>query len=146
MNKQVLSKILNGENVRQVLTEAPYSKYKAKYIVSSERSNRRSDEDHVELYSDKILDVGDSFEMDGLTWYVDEVVSDPDRGIHETKKVKGTGKKINYEDDLVVVYDKDGNVVYKGVEDSEGMKDEPWKWDDSIGAYRLDDFIKTCVG
>ena len=67
--------------------------------------------------------------------------------IQEKKFTKGSGKRINFEDDLVIVYDaKTGEVLYKGLEDYEDMKDEDWKWDDSIGAYRFGDFIKDCVG
>lgn len=47
--------------------------------------------------------------------------------INENKKVNESGK-IEFEDDLVVVK-KNGKVVYKGTEDYEPMKDEPWKWD-----------------
>ena len=53
--------------------------YRAKYIISSERANRRSDEYRIEFYTNRILEVGDSIELDGLTWYVDEVVYDMDR-------------------------------------------------------------------
>lgn len=152
----LVKRILNGENVRDVLegSDSHYKKYKAHYIVSSERSNRRSDEDHVDLYSDRILDAGDSFEMDGLTWYVDEVVSDTDRGIGESSvdcfeakrfSGKGTGKHIEYEDDLVRVYDKSGTEIYSGLEDYEPMKDENWHFDKSLGAYRFEDYIKVCV-
>ena len=241
MNTSAISRILNGENIRQVLDEAmPFQKYRAHYIVSSERAARRSDEDHVDLYSNKILNVGDEFEMDGLTWIVDEIVSDPDRDIHESDepvgptvpkgpksdkdldfaaerivyylkkrtdkptvedvidqfrllnddyddywarglttkgqqklfitdlinrmkkygfegtidvyeakkfKGKGSGKFLNFDDDLVIVYDANtGDVLYKGLEDYEEMKDEDWRFDKSIGAYRFKDFIKEVVG
>ena len=53
--------------------------YRAKYIISSERASRRSDEYRIEFYTNRILEVGDSIELDGLTWYVDEVVYDMDR-------------------------------------------------------------------
>lgn len=66
-------------------------------------------------------------------------------GSLEEKKITGTGKRINYEDDLVRVFDKDGNEVYSGMEDYEPMKDEDWKFDKDLGAYRLDDFIKVCI-
>jgi len=56
-------------------------KFRAKYIISSERANTRSDEYRNELNSNKILNVGDNIVLDGLTWYVDEIVSDADRGI-----------------------------------------------------------------
>ena len=58
------------------------AKYRAKYIISSERANRRSDEYRNEFYTNQILDVGDSIELDGLTWYVDEIVYDMDREVY----------------------------------------------------------------
>lgn len=57
---------------------------------------------------------------------------------------KGT-KEIEYEDDLVIVYDAEGDVVYKGMEDYEPMKYEPWRWDKSINGYRLNGYTKVCV-
>ena len=89
---------------------------------------------------------------------VDEILNDTpiDEAVKKaTKKFKkGSGKKINFEDDLVVVYDAEtGEQIYSGLEDYEGMKDEPWKWDNSLGAYRLEadvngkhySYIKNCV-
>lgn len=153
MRNELVSRILKGENIRKVITESDNNrKYRAAYIVSSERASRRSDEDHVIIRTNRILDVGDSFEMDGLTWYVDEILSDSDRDINES--FKGSGNKINFEDDIVAVYDADtGEQLYKGMEDYEDLKDEPWKWDASIGAYRLEQtidgktykYIKNCL-
>lgn len=57
---------------------------------------------------------------------------------------KGKGR-INYEDDLVVVYDKKGNIIYKGLEDYEPYKREDWRWDESIKGYRFEDMVKICV-
>ena len=37
------------------------------------------------------------------------------------------GDKIKYEDDLVVVTEK-GKEIYKGLEDYEPMRYEPWVW------------------
>ena len=56
------------------------------------------------------------------------------------------GNRIDYEDDLVVVYDAGGEIIYKGMEDYEPYKDEPWKWDEQIGGYRFDGMVKVCVG
>ena len=61
-------------------------------------------------------------------------------------KFKGSGNRIEFEDQLVIVYDKKGNEIYRGLEDYEPMKYEDWKFDSSIGAYRFKDFIKDCVG
>ena len=57
------------------------SKYRAKYIITSERADRRNDERRNEFCTDRILNVGDTFELDGLMWTVDEIVYDRDRGI-----------------------------------------------------------------
>ena len=54
-------------------------------------------------------------------------------------------KKIEYEDDIVVVYDKDGEIVYKGLEDYEPDKDAPWRWDEKHTCYRYGDRIKRCL-
>lgn len=47
---------------------------KHEYIMSSERCWRRSDEVENTVYSDKELKVGDCIVMDGLKWFVVEVV------------------------------------------------------------------------
>lgn len=54
-------------------------------------------------------------------------------------------RQINFDDDLVIVYDENGLVMYKGIQDFEPMKDDDWKWDNSIRAYRLDSYIKICL-
>ena len=54
-------------------------------------------------------------------------------------------RHINFDDDLVIVYDENGLVMYKGIQDFEPMKDDDWKWDNSIRAYRLDSYIKICL-
>ena len=54
-------------------------------------------------------------------------------------------KRIQYEDDMVVVYDKDGKELYKGMEDYEPHKRELWRWDDSIGGYRFNGMTKYCM-
>lgn len=57
-----------------------------------------------------------------------------------------SGKRIGFEDDIVVVYDEKGSVIYKGIEDYEPMKDENWKWVQDKGYYTLDNkFIKVCL-
>lgn len=89
---------------------------------------------------------------------VDEILNNTpiDEAVKKATKIKkGSGNKIECEDDLVVVYDAEtGEEVYSGTEDYEGMKDGPWKWDDILGAYRLEDdvngkhysYIKNRVG
>lgn len=55
-------------------------------------------------------------------------------------------KPIDYEDDLVIVYDDNtGNVVYKGIEDYEPMKYEDWIWNSSLKAYIFKNYIKICL-
>jgi hypothetical protein len=54
-------------------------------------------------------------------------------------------KRIDFEDDLVIVFDNSENQIYKGIEDYEPMKDCDWKWDDSIKAYKYNDYIKICL-
>lgn len=54
-------------------------------------------------------------------------------------------KKIDFEDDLVIVYDENETQIYKGIEDYEPMKDEDWKWDNSEKVYRCGSYIKICL-
>lgn len=54
-------------------------------------------------------------------------------------------RRIEYEDDIVVVYDENDKVIYKGLEDYEPMKDENWVWNSSMQAYILDSYIKICL-
>lgn len=56
-------------------------KYRAHYIITSERAHRRNDEYRNDLYSNRILNVGDTIFLDGLAWTVDEIVSDEDREV-----------------------------------------------------------------
>ena len=46
-------------------------------------------------------------------------------------------KQIEFEDDIVIVYDESGKEIYKGAEDYEIMKDEPWKWSSKEKSYSL---------
>ncbi len=54
-------------------------------------------------------------------------------------------KRIDFDDDLVIVFDKNDQQIYKGIEDYEPMKDEDWKWDPSENVYRLNKYIKICL-
>ena len=56
-------------------------KYRAHYIITSERAQSRNDEYRNDLYSNRILNVGDTVILDGLVWVVDEIVSDADREV-----------------------------------------------------------------
>ena len=70
-----------------------------------------------------------------------QIILMPARG-HKIMK----GRKIQYEDDLVIVYDDKGNVAYKGMEDYDPNKDLDWKWDDKRGGYVYKGWFKVCVG
>ena len=54
-------------------------------------------------------------------------------------------RRINFDDDLVIVYDEEDNEIYRGLEDYEPMKDEMWKWDNSSNSYLLDGYRKICL-
>ena len=47
------------------------------------------------------------------------------------------GKRIDYEDDIVVVYNEKNEVVEKGMVDYSAYKDEPYKWNENGGYYDL---------
>ena len=79
---------------------------------------------------------------------LEEALSD-DKEIIEKSQEENTypeGKRIQYEDDLVVVYDPSGEEIYKGMEDYEPMKDENWKWDMFHGYYTFNGYVKVCLG
>jgi len=61
------------------------------------------------------------------------------------KVTKGKGR-IEYEDDLVIVYNDKGEVAYKGIEDYDPNKDEDWVWDEKIVGYRYKGWTKFVVG
>ena len=52
-------------------------------------------------------------------------------------------KRIDYEDDIVIVYDNAENQIYKGIEDYEPMNNEPWVWNSKDGCYYLKTSGKT---
>lgn len=52
--------------------------------------------------------------------------------------------RINFEDDIVIVYDGDKE-IYKGLEDYEPMKDEDWRWDNATQSYVLGNYRKICL-
>lgn len=60
------------------------------------------------------------------------------------KNIRGT-RRINYDDDLVVVYNGDGEIEYKGIDDFNPYKDDDWVWDESIKGYRCGDYIQICI-
>ena len=54
-------------------------------------------------------------------------------------------KQIEFEDDIVIVYDESGKEIYKGAEDYEIMKDEPWKWSSKEKSYSLGELTIICL-
>lgn len=54
-------------------------------------------------------------------------------------------RRIDFEDDLVIVYDESGKQIYKGIEDYEPMKDCDWKWSNDKKAYEYEGYIKICM-
>ena len=59
------------------------------------------------------------------------------------------GKEINYEDDLIVVYNEKDEVVEKGIVDYSEFKDEPYEWNEKGGYYELINlpgYKMVCVG
>lgn len=47
--------------------------YNYEYVISSMRN--RASEQNINFYSNEFYGVGDCFEMDGISWHVNEVVS-----------------------------------------------------------------------
>lgn len=59
-------------------------------------------------------------------------------------------RQINYDDDIVIVYDDNEKEIYRGIEDYEPMKDAAWSWENSNRCYRFRDvdgnyYIKICL-
>lgn len=52
---------------------------------------------------------------------------------------------ISFDDDIVIVFDENGEVIYKGMEDYEPMKNEDWIWDRKSKSYKLDKYTKICI-
>ena len=56
------------------------------------------------------------------------------------------GKRINYEDDVIVVYNEKNEIVEKGIVDYSAYKDEPYTWNEKGGYYDLPHGYKmVCV-
>lgn len=54
-------------------------------------------------------------------------------------------KRIEFEDDIVVVYDKKKQEIYRGMEDYDPMKYENWLWDEKTRSYYSGNFKKICL-
>ena len=55
-----------------------------------------------------------------------------------------TTKRIEYEDDLVIVYDERGHEIYRGLEDYDPNKDLDWRYDEATGKYKC--LLKSASG
>lgn len=56
------------------------------------------------------------------------------------------GRRLNYEDDVVTVYDDKGNVDYRGIHDYSPYKDDKMTWDDKAKNYKLQHGYRLVVG
>ena len=54
-------------------------------------------------------------------------------------------KQIEFEDDIVIVCDEKGNVLYRGIEDYEPFKNENWKYDALNNVYTFRGMTKKCL-
>lgn len=54
-------------------------------------------------------------------------------------------KHIEFEDDIVIVFDENESQIYKGIEDYEPMRYENWQWDNSEKIYKCGGYIKICL-
>lgn len=54
-------------------------------------------------------------------------------------------KRIQYEDDIVIVYNASGKEVYRGLEDYDPNKDLDWEWDEATGRYEYKGWHKVCL-
>ena len=80
--------------------------YRATYMISSRRN--RSDEKDVMFFSNAILNVGDTIELDGITWDVLEVVRDADRNIPATEETEEYDEDEMYDILVVTLVDEAG--------------------------------------
>lgn len=54
-------------------------------------------------------------------------------------------KRIQYDDDLVIVYDENGKVAYRGIEDYDPNKDLDWRYNEATGRYEYRGWTKICI-
>ena len=59
--------------------------------------------------------------------------------------MKSIYKEIEYDDDIVIVCNAKGEVIYKGMVDYEPLKDEDWEYDALNNVYTLGDMTKKCL-
>lgn len=54
-------------------------------------------------------------------------------------------KRIEFDDDIVVVLNQSGKEIYKGPEDYEPMKNEDWRWNKEKKLYECSGYTKICI-
>lgn len=58
------------------------------------------------------------------------------------------GKRVNFDDDVVIVYEN-GKMVYKGLQDYNPFRDDNWKWNEKEKHYTMEDgnykYIEVCL-
>ena len=54
-------------------------------------------------------------------------------------------KRIQYEDDIVRVFNEKGEEVYKGLEDYDPNKDLDWRYNENKNRYEYRGWIKVCI-
>ena len=80
--------------------------------------------------------------------YLEDEESEYESSKKNSQSAKVKTKRIEFEDDVVKVF-KNGKLIYKGIEDYEPMKDEPWRWNESTKSYILNNngvkYEKICL-
>lgn len=54
-------------------------------------------------------------------------------------------KEIEFEDDIVIVYDSNGNELYHGLEDYEPNNREAWVYNERTREYHFNGMKKICL-
>ena len=54
-------------------------------------------------------------------------------------------KRIEYEDDIVRVFNEKGEEVYKGLEDYDPNKDLDWRYNETRNCYEYKGWTKVCI-
>lgn len=110
--------------------------------IETQDEIEKEDEKDIEEISEEEEDTDDLIE-DDLDLVEDEEAIDESTQKNEAMPPIGQRKRIEFEDDIVKVYD--GNKeIYAGAEDYEPMQDEDWKWDNTNKYYKFDKYVKVC--
>lgn len=54
-------------------------------------------------------------------------------------------KRIQYDDDIVVVYDEIGKLIFKGMEEDDPYQYCDWQFDEDLGCYTCNGWKKECL-